>query len=1600
MKPISVLLVTLLLSFVCLSDGTAKDSSQWALPENAIARIGKGKIMDIAYSSDGKLLAVGTYIGTWLYDAHTWDELFCLTGHTQPVASIAFSPDGKTLASASYDKTIRLWNTKTGEHKATLTGFLGTVVFSPDGKTIATENYDVIQLWDAVTLKQKDALTKYSGGRLALAFSPDGKTLASIHADNTIRLWDVQTGEHKITLTGHKNSIGAVAFSPDGTILASGSWDNTVRLWNLKTEKLLATLMEHTRSINDLAFSPNGTILASGSWDNTVRLWNPKTGKLLETLSEHTESVTALAFSPDGRMLSSGSTDGTIRSWNLQTGEKHTLLHTLHMPLMALSPDNKTLATAENREIQLWDVNTCQQNASLTGHTDKITSIAFSQDEITFTSKSAKEHLLWDARTGTHLKKVIVPPDDIFWKGEIYSKVLSPDATTYVLDKKDGTIEFWNTQTRKFKTTPKKHTEWISMYAFSADGSMLATGGSDYTIQLWDVVAGKHKATIAKKVGPISALAFSRDGTMLASGNSSGGVYLWNLKTGAYTSTAGHQHLNPTGKNSINTLVFSVGDTTLASGSKDHTIRLWDTKTGNIRNTLVGHKGEVTSLMFSTTDEILVSSSNDGTILFWDVTPFVDTNAVVRISPSPVQSPNVGEQLTLNIDVSGAKNVTGYQVAVDFDRTALRYVSSKNGNYLASDTSFDVSIDELWKHPLNRLKLVSTGTSNEAKNTDGNLASITYEVIAQKVSTVNLPKVRLVKSDGSFARPVVVIGSIVPPSPKDGSAVDHTQFALPEGTKARLGKGIVNDIKLSPDKTLLAVASSIGTWLYDANTGDELALLKGHTMPVSVIAFSPHGDLLVSGSYDGKLRLWNPYTHKLLRTLKAVGNIAAVAFSSDGRTLANTTGDNIQLWDTQTGQHKLNIYLGGSSIFCLAFSPDGQMLASASLTDRIQLWDPNSGQQKFTLDNGRGGGTTSIVFNRGGPRLAFSPDGKILASTAVDNMRGNNERIKLWSTHTGELLATLVEEDRRGSVYPVSTVQFSADGKTLISGSRGGTLREWNLQTGENIKPFGKPEYGKFNLLPFLPDNTTLVRATQDNAIHLWDTKTGETLLTLIGYGGPINSIALSPDGTTLATVNDKRKIELWDMQARLNTGKIKKDGYFSPPVFSPDSATLASGMGNEIWLWDAKTRQHKATLKGHRGEVNAVEFSPNGQLLASSTHNIVRLWDLHTGKLKKTLQGHTSGINSITFSPDGAMIASGSGYRHDSTDSTVRLWNTKTGKQYAKFRNLDREHHKFPLPITTIAFSPDGKIIASIDRSADIQLWDIEKEKHISTLKSGSENSDRYYFTDSFALKFSPDGTTLTSTGYNSTIYVWNIETKKRQDTLTGHIGAVTSLAYSADGTTLVSGSADGTVLLWEMRKSPLTRLNITPFSIESPPTGKQLTFNINMTDGQNVNGYKFNLQYDATALRYIPNSESAPKIKNVKATPPVIAENSITLTGKATDGAIIEDGTITTVTFEVIKRADVTLTLTDAHLTHDNGERSLPIPGRAWVVEPPRILGDANHDWQLDATDLEFVSSRLGQTGKGNSADINKDGIVDLADLVLVANALNGTLPNHTTE
>ena len=282
------------------------------------------------------------------------------------VTGVAFSPDGRLLATTGDDNTARIWDPATGEQLRTLAGHTWAVTgvaFSRDRRLLATASWDgTVRLWDPDTGEQLHTLTGHTGWARGMAFSPDGRLLATTGDDNTARIWDPATGEQLRTLTGHTSPVNGVAFSPDGRLLATTAsaerpW-TTAQLWNPATGEQLRTLTGHTGDVYGVAFSPDGRLLATTGDDKTARIWDPATGEQLRTLTGHTSPVTGVAFSPDGRLLATASNDKTARIWDPATGEQLRTLtgHTGPVNGVAFSPDGRLLATASNdKTARIWD---------------------------------------------------------------------------------------------------------------------------------------------------------------------------------------------------------------------------------------------------------------------------------------------------------------------------------------------------------------------------------------------------------------------------------------------------------------------------------------------------------------------------------------------------------------------------------------------------------------------------------------------------------------------------------------------------------------------------------------------------------------------------------------------------------------------------------------------------------------------------------------------------------------------------------------------------------------------------------------------------------------------------------------------------------------------------------------------------------------------------------------------------------------------------------------------------------------------------------------------------------------------------------------------
>ncbi|MBN3909245.1 MAG: NACHT domain-containing protein [Nostoc sp. NMS1] len=585
-----------------------------------------GGITSVAFSPDGRCLATSDTNG----EIHVWGisnskQLFSCEEHNSWIWNIAFSPVHSVLASCGQDHTIKLWDITTGECLKTLyghTSIVTAIAWSPDAKLLASSSYDhTVKVWHLATGQCVQTLEGHNACVWSVAFHPADQILATAGEDNTIRLWDLETGCCVQALEGHQQWVKAIAFSPEGQILASGSFDQTVKLWDIHTKVCLMTLQGHAGVITSVAFSPKGEQLASGSYDQTVKIWDIDTGKCLDTLEKHTNRIWSVAFHPQGHLIASGGDDHAARVWELQTGQctKTFQGHSNAVYGIAHSWQQNLLASGhEDQTIKLWDVNLnapqslkvdLQPFRVLHGHSNRIFSVAFSPNGQFLASASADRTIkLWSPHTGQCLKTLHGHGS---W---VWAVAFSPDSNFLASGSYDHTIKIWDVHSGECLQTLQGHPGSVLAIAFSPDGKTLFSSGYDSIVKCWDLETGNCLHTWEADSNRVWAVAVSPDTQYVATGGDDSLVRLWDIHTGGCLRTfSGHT-------SQVLCILFTKDGSRMISSSSDRTIKIWNLVTGDCLATLQNHLHWVWSLSLTPDDQTLLSGSWDETINCWDIT--------------------------------------------------------------------------------------------------------------------------------------------------------------------------------------------------------------------------------------------------------------------------------------------------------------------------------------------------------------------------------------------------------------------------------------------------------------------------------------------------------------------------------------------------------------------------------------------------------------------------------------------------------------------------------------------------------------------------------------------------------------------------------------------------------------------------------------------------------------------------------------------------------------------------------------------------------------------------------------------------------------------
>lgn len=606
----------------------------------------------------------------------------------------------------------------------------------------------------------------------------------------------------------------------------------------------------------------------------------------------------------------------------------------------------------------------------------------------------------------------------------------------------------------------------------------------------------------------------------------------------------------------------------------------------------------------------------------------------------------------------------------------------------------------------------------------------------------------------------------------------------------------------------------------------------GHYSSVRSVVFSPNGALVVSGGFDGIVKIWHVRTGRLLRNLFGHAySVSSVAFMPDGiRVLSGSSDQTKKLWDAATGQ-LLRTYEGqGSEITSIALSADGTRVVSGNGDATVKLLDAASGRILRTF-TGHTKKVTSVALSRDSVRIASASEDRL---------------VKVWDTATGRILHTF-----DGHSNEVNSVVFSPDGARVLSGSRDNTAKLWDVASGKLLRTFTGHTVG-VNSVAYAPDGGRVLTGSTDGTMRLWDAGTGKTLRTLNERHDFVLSVAFSADGTRIIS-GHSHAVRIWDATngrrlSYLGGQDDERDRGFGVGAIavSPEGTRVVSGTRDKMLkIWDIATGHLLRTTEEQKKRIVALAFAPDGKsvLSAADREPKLKLWDVASGKLIRTYEGHAE-TRSVAFSRDGTRLlsvgngtgtwvlpteplspfafipASSVAMLHAATGKALRvfgvregawanaaafspdgtrvlggLWATPTVLWDAASGKVLRTFEGF-WQVRAAAFSPDGKRVlvgggvASARGKNSLKLWDSATGNLVHDLV-GHTNAVE-------SVAYSPDGARLLSAGFDKSVRLWDAATGHLLYTLRGHLGPVRSVAFSPDGRTIVSGGEDKTVRLW----------------------------------------------------------------------------------------------------------------------------------------------------------------------------------------------------------
>ncbi|MBY0527075.1 MAG: hypothetical protein K2R98_27015 [Gemmataceae bacterium] len=1315
-------------------------------------------------------LAVFAVLGSWAMAADEPPGTIPLKGHTETVYAVAYSPDGKYVVTASFDKTLKLYEAATGKELKTFAGTTGhtnlilSLAFHPQGHGIASGSSDnSVKLWD---IPSENALRDFvhADAVNAIALSADGKLLAGAGKDGTVKLWNPADGKPISELKGHVGPVTGVAFNADGKLVASTGSDGTVRFWDSAKGQPISVVGAHTGAANNVQFHTTSTYACSVGDDGMLKFWQlPQ--PVAKDVPAHADQVTALALSPDGAQVYSASADKTVKVTAFANPAQTRALVGATGAVNAVAPGGTLVAggTADNRLI-LWNAADGKVLSNGVAHGGPVTGVSFHPQATQLVTSGADGLVkLWALPP--------VPGRALAHPDGVTSIALSPDQKRLITGGTDKVVRSWNLTTNAIERQFPGHAGAVTAVALSPNGQLLVSGGDDATIRFWNQTNGQQSDMFGGHAAPVTTLAFHPANTQLLSASEDGTVKLWALPPAAPKLFA-HPDL-------LTSAAISPDGAKLLTGCNDKQARLWNLTSGQLERAFPGNTLAVTAVAFSANGAAVVGGGADKSVTVWnaadgkELKKFANLPAAVNAVGFSADGNTVAAGLADNsirlLDMAQGKEIkslAGHAGPV----THVAY-TAKGDQVISSSADKTLQVwnvaDGMSKAKLDH----GAAVSSFALSKDGTKAATAGADKAVKVWTL------------ADSKAVATI-----PTPADVRSVGFS----PDGTRLIVA-GADNKARVyGMDGKLLEFFTHDGPVVAAAYHGDgkrvatasadktarlwTSALLwqATHTGPVRQAAFSAKGDRIVSGGDDKLVKVWNTVDGKEVKSIAAhAAPVSGVGLSADGARIVSAGADKtVKVWSADPP--KAGVPEAPIAIVTLAapptsvtISPNGQRIA-AGFTNQaahlISVFDVATGKEVM-----------SVPDHTGAVRaLTFAPDNRTLVSAGMDK-----------AARLSDINALAVLDAHPGGV---AGVQFHSNpaAPQVLTGGVDKTVKLWTLADGKVVRTFG-PLADPVTAVTFNRDFTQ-VGAAAGKVVKVWNAADGKELLTLT-HPAPVLSLSFSADKARIATGAADNLTRVWDAATGKEMQYFRQAGPVRAVVYHNANTSVVAGSADKSVVIQPVSAL-RMSVAG-TGPVRGLSMTPTGtHFLTAADDKTVKAFNAANGLPERTFDGAEGAVNGVAVSKNGLLVAAGG------ADKTVRVYTFADGKLVASI--------KAPAGVRSLAFTPNNTTLAAALDNNAVASWAVpfvagqplsaDFGKPLQTFAHAGPATE---------VVFAVDSGTLYSGSQDKTIKVWKFAADGATKSL-AHPNLVDAVAYDTTGNNLATGCHDGILRIWDMTKAP----------------------------------------------------------------------------------------------------------------------------------------------------------------------------------------------------